>query len=64
MNEMNEGSYEFIPLTEEEVHLRIKEGKFRTLMAEENGEAVGSVTYNDGFWGEEIRWLFVRDRPD
>jgi ribosomal protein S18 acetylase RimI-like enzyme len=64
LNEMNKGSYEFIPLTEDEVRVRIQEGKFRTLMVEENGEAVGSVTYNDGFWGEEVRWLVVRDRPD
>ncbi|MGD0496058.1 MAG: GNAT family N-acetyltransferase [Candidatus Bathyarchaeia archaeon] len=64
LNEMNEGSYEYIPLTEDDVRVRIQEGKFRTLMAEENGEAVGSVTYNDGFWGEEIRWLVVQERPE
>lgn len=64
LNERNEGSYEFIPLTEDDVRVRIQEGKFRTLLAEENGEAVGSVTYNDGFWGEEIRWLVVQERPD
>jgi ribosomal protein S18 acetylase RimI-like enzyme len=61
LNETNEGSYEYIPLTEDEMRVRIQEGKFRTLMAEENGEAVGFVTYSDGFWGEEIRWLAVRE---
>ncbi|MGA3191868.1 MAG: GNAT family N-acetyltransferase [Candidatus Bathyarchaeia archaeon] len=25
---------------------------------------MGSVTYNDGFWGEEIRWLVVQPMPD
>jgi hypothetical protein len=64
LNETNEGSYEYIPLTEDDVRVRIQEGKFRTLIAEENGEAVGSVTYNDGFWGEEIRWLAVHERSD
>jgi ribosomal protein S18 acetylase RimI-like enzyme len=64
LNEANEGSYEYIPVTEDDVRARIQEGKSRTLMAEEDGEAVGSVTYNDGFWGEEIRWLAVHERPD
>lgn len=53
-----------MPLTEDEVRERIQEGKFRNLVVEENSEVVGSATYNDGFWGEEIRWLVVRDRPD
>jgi hypothetical protein len=64
LNEINKGSYEYIPLTEDELQVRIQEGKFRTLMAEENGEIVGTVTYNDGFWGEEIRWLAVCQRSD
>jgi ribosomal protein S18 acetylase RimI-like enzyme len=64
LNEINKGSYEYIPLTEEELRVRIQEGKSRTLMAEENNEIVGTVTYNDGFWGEEIRWLAVRQRSD
>jgi ribosomal protein S18 acetylase RimI-like enzyme len=64
LNETNEGSYEYIPLTEDEVRARIQEGKFRTLIAEQNGNPVGSVTYSDGFWGEEIRWLAFRERPD
>ena len=64
LNEANEGSYEYIPVTANDVRARIKERKSRTLMAEEDGEAVGSVTYNDGFWGEEVRWLAVHGRPD
>jgi ribosomal protein S18 acetylase RimI-like enzyme len=64
LNETNKGAYEFIPLSSDEVHSRIQESNFRTVMAEENGESIGSVTYSDGFWGEEIRWLVVRDRLD
>ncbi|MGA3191869.1 MAG: hypothetical protein ABSD73_05065 [Candidatus Bathyarchaeia archaeon] len=29
LNEMNEGSYEYIPLTEDDVLVRIQEGKFK-----------------------------------
>jgi len=64
LNETNRGAYEFTPVTENDVRSRIKEGRFRTLMVEEKGDVVGSVTYNDGFWGEEIRWLAVSNRPD
>jgi ribosomal protein S18 acetylase RimI-like enzyme len=64
LNEANRGSYEFMPLTEDEVRDRIQEAKFRILMADENSQVVGSVTYNDGFWGEEIRWLVVCERPN
>ena len=64
LNETNKRSYEYIPLTEDDVQVRIQEGKFRTLLAHENDEAVGSVTYSDGFWGEEIRWLAVKERHD
>jgi ribosomal protein S18 acetylase RimI-like enzyme len=64
INETNKAAYEFIPLKEEEVRARIQERKLRILMAEEDGGVLGSVTYNDGFWGEEIRWLAVCDRPN
>lgn len=64
LNDTRKGSYEFMPLTEKEVFARIQEGKSRILMAEDSGEIVGSVTYNDGYWGEEIRWLTVCDRTD
>jgi ribosomal protein S18 acetylase RimI-like enzyme len=63
-NEVNNGSYEYVPLGEDEWGVRIQEEKSRTLMAEENGEIVGTATYHEGFWGEEIRWLAVRQRPD
>ncbi len=64
LNEARQGSYEFTPLTEEEVSARIQEGKSSVLFAEKDGEIVGSATYNDGYWGEEIRWLGIRGGPD
>lgn len=33
------------------------------LLAELNGETVGSVSYSDGHWGEEIRWLAATENP-
>ena len=60
LNEAYKDAYEFMPLTEEEVNARIREAKSKVLIAEREGEIVGSVTYNDGYWGEEIRWLVVR----
>ena len=45
LNKMNEGTYEYVPFTEDDLRVRINEGKFRTLIAEENGEiAVQSRT--------------------
>jgi ribosomal protein S18 acetylase RimI-like enzyme len=64
LNEARQGSYEFMPLTEEEVSARIQEGKSSVLIAERDGEIVGSATYNDGYWGEEIRWLGIRGGTD
>jgi ribosomal protein S18 acetylase RimI-like enzyme len=64
LNEARLGSHEYMPLTEEEVRSRIEHGKSRVLVAEDGGKVVGSVTYSDGYWGEEIRWLVVRRAPD
>ena len=58
------GSFEYMPLTEEEVRSRIEHGKSQVLIAEDAGKVVGSVTYSDGYWGEEIRWLVVRRATD
>jgi ribosomal protein S18 acetylase RimI-like enzyme len=63
INETSKDSFEFIPLTDNELRARLQEGKLKTLIAEENGEILGSVTYNDGYWGEEIRWLAVYEMP-
>jgi ribosomal protein S18 acetylase RimI-like enzyme len=64
LNKARRGSYEFMPLTEDEVNIRIKEAKSKTLIAEKEGDIIGSVTYNDGYWGEEIRWLVVQSELD
>ena len=64
LNEARRASFEFVPLTNEEVNNRIQEGKSRILIAERDGETVGTITYHDGYWGEEIRWLAVRGQAD
>ena len=64
LNEARLGSYEYMPFTEEEVRTRIEHGKSRVLVAWDRGKVVGSVTYSDGYWGEEIRWLAVRRAND
>jgi len=64
LNDVTKGSYEFTPLTEDELSTRIKDGKSRILIAEDYGKIVGSITYNDGYWGEEIRWLLVLERAN
>ena len=61
LNDAYKGSYEFTPYTEESLSSWIKEGKLKILMAEENGEVLGSVAYHDGHWGEEIEWLTVSE---
>lgn len=64
LNEANRGIYEFKPLSDDFVRSRIQEGRFKVLIAEESGGFLGTVTYNDGYWGEEIRWLVVRGSDD
>jgi len=59
LNEVRLGSFEYMPLTEEEVQTRVEHGKSQVLIAEDTGRVIGSVTYSDGYWGEEIRWLAV-----
>jgi ribosomal protein S18 acetylase RimI-like enzyme len=59
LNEAYRESYEFKPLSEEYVQSQIQEGRFKVLVAENEGRFLGTVTYNDGHWGEEIRWLVV-----
>jgi ribosomal protein S18 acetylase RimI-like enzyme len=64
LNESRRGSYEYMPITEEEMEERLSRGKSTVLIAEEDGEIVGTVTYTDGYWGEEMRWLAVRTGSD
>jgi len=63
LNRTKQGSYEFFPFTEQKFQQWIIEGKFEILLAELNGETIGSVAYSDGHWGEEIRWLAVTENP-
>ena len=37
----------------------IHERKLEVLVAENNCRIIGSVAYNNGFWGAEIEWLVV-----
>ena len=64
LNETRKGSYEFIPFREEKLRSQIKEWNLEVLVAEEEGEIIGSVAYNNGHWGEEIEWLCVRENPN
>jgi ribosomal protein S18 acetylase RimI-like enzyme len=64
LNESFKDAYERRLHSEEGLRSWIQEGKLKILMFEENGEVMGSVTYNDGYWGEEIEWLSVRETPN
>jgi ribosomal protein S18 acetylase RimI-like enzyme len=64
LNEAYAESYEFIPLSEDKLRSWVQEGNVEILVAEENGEVLGSVTYRSGHWGEEIEWLAVSERAD
>jgi ribosomal protein S18 acetylase RimI-like enzyme len=64
LNERDRGSYEFVPMDEERLRTWLQEGKLRILMAVDSDEVLGSVSYNDSRWGEEIEWLVVLEGPD
>jgi ribosomal protein S18 acetylase RimI-like enzyme len=64
LNKAYAESYEFIPLSEHKLRSWIQEGNLKILVAEENGEVLGSVTYRSGHWGEEIELLAVYERAD
>jgi ribosomal protein S18 acetylase RimI-like enzyme len=59
LNEAYKGSYEFTPYAEESLSSWIEEAELKILMAEDDGEVLGSAAYHDGHWGEEIEWLTV-----
>jgi len=59
LNKDREGSYEFRPLTTESFRSWLQEGRLRILVAEKDGNIVGSAGYSDGYWGEEISWLIT-----
>ena len=59
LNETHKDSYEFTPYTEEDLGSWIRDEHLEILIAEENGEFLGSTAYEDSHWGEEIVWLAV-----
>lgn len=59
LNEAESESYEFTPYTEEGIRFRIQERRMKILMVKERDKILGFAAYNDGQWGEEIRWLVV-----
>jgi ribosomal protein S18 acetylase RimI-like enzyme len=64
LNETYRESYEFIPFNEEKLRSQIRERNLKILVAEEESEIIGSVSYNNGHWGEEIEWLAVSESPN
>lgn len=64
LNKTTRESYEFVPYSEKELQPMLQEGKIKVLVATENSEIQGFVAYNDGRWGEEIRWLAVSETPN
>jgi ribosomal protein S18 acetylase RimI-like enzyme len=66
LNESRAKSYEFIPITEEQLHSWTSDpdGRLKVFIAEENSGIIGSGAYHDGHWGEEVEWLIVRESPD
>jgi ribosomal protein S18 acetylase RimI-like enzyme len=63
LNEKYADSYEFVPYTVDMLLSGIKEDNLKVLVAEENGEVLGSAAYHEGHWGEEIEWLAVSKIP-
>lgn len=64
LNETYRESYEFTPFSEEKLRSQIRERNLKILIAEEDGEVLGSAAYNNGHWGEEIEWLTVSEIPN
>jgi len=64
LNEAYADSYEFKPYSEDRLRSWLEEGTLKIMIAEENGEIIGSSAYHDGHWGEEIEWLTVLDKAD
>ncbi|MGC8895676.1 MAG: GNAT family N-acetyltransferase [Candidatus Bathyarchaeia archaeon] len=63
LNEKYADSYEFVPYTVDGLLSQIKEDNLKVLVAEENGEVLGSAAYHEGHWGEEMEWLAVSKIP-
>jgi ribosomal protein S18 acetylase RimI-like enzyme len=64
LNEEYEGSFEFIPYSEERVLSHIQRRGIRILVAEENGNPLGLVgTHLEERGEENITWLAAREGP-
>jgi ribosomal protein S18 acetylase RimI-like enzyme len=61
VNQASAGTHEFTPYTADKIREWIVEGNFKVLVAEEGKEIVGSVSYRNGHWGENIEWLAVAE---
>jgi hypothetical protein len=64
LNEVLRNLYEFIPYTDQRLRIWTLEGRFKIFIVEESGRIIGSATYNDGHWGEEVGWLVVPESPN
>lgn len=61
INEVYKGSYEFIPYTESSFIDEIERRGLKILVAEEQGEIKGLISYECGGWGEELDFLCVKE---
>lgn len=61
VNQAYAGTHEFIPYTVDRIREEIDEGSLKILVAEDRSEIVGSVSYRNGHWGENIEWLIVTE---
>jgi len=63
-NKARHGSYEFVPFNVETLQKSIQEKKLRILIAEIDGQIVGSAACRSSSRGEEIEWLLTAEGPD
>jgi len=47
----------------EKLRSQFHDWNLKILIAEENGEVLGSVAYNNEHWGEESEWFIVSESP-
>ena len=64
LNETYRDTYEFSPYTVDGLHFWLQESRLRIVVAEEDGNFLGTAAYHDGHWGEEIEWLAVFEGPN
>jgi ribosomal protein S18 acetylase RimI-like enzyme len=64
LNETYHDTYEFSPYTVDGFHSWLQESRLKIVVAEEDGNFLGTAAYHDGHWGEEIEWLAVSDGPN